>query len=248
MKELLQESWTLAKRDYKRHFSILNMIGLIIISLALLIGISIGLDKFIRLPEGVSYFEFFPTGFIAYMVAIMSFNVGLSVVEDKNRFMKLVFVAPVSRLSIFFGKIIHTLLNAAFVYTFIGLGVLAYIGELSVPRIFFMIVMILLIVHLFMGLGLFLAVFIEKMATFQAINGGLLMFFLFFSGIVYPISALPSWLRIITYVNPLTYAADATAFALTGTSTIPFSIFVVLFLAIVLPILAIYFFERKMRS
>jgi ABC-2 type transport system permease protein len=49
---------------------------------------------------------------------------------------------------------------------------------------------------------------IQKMEGFQVVMQMLLMPMLFLSGALFPLNGLPSWLTVITRLNPLTYAVD----------------------------------------
>jgi ABC-2 type transport system permease protein len=60
--------------------------------------------------------------------------------------------------------------------------------------------------------------FVEDMQGFQAINQFLVFPLYFLSGALYPLNGLPSWLRIVSEINPITYSVDAMRWALIGQS------------------------------
>lgn len=43
---------------------------------------------------------------------------------------------------------------------------------------------------------------------------------LFLSGIFYPISTMPDWMKVLAYLDPATYAVDGMRYWLTGVSSI----------------------------
>jgi ABC-2 type transport system permease protein len=57
---------------------------------------------------------------------------------------------------------------------------------------------------------------VEDMQGFQAINQFIVFPLYFLSGALYPLNVIPSWLRIITEVNPMAYSVDALRWALIG--------------------------------
>ena len=67
------------------------------------------------------------------------------------------------------------------------------------------------------------------------------------SGALFPIDNLPSWIRVLSYADPLTYGVDGMRGALIGIST--FSIvldFIILAgFAVLMVVLGAYFFEKS---
>jgi hypothetical protein len=57
------------------------------------------------------------------------------------------------------------------------------------------------------GISIALSVKIE-ITAFQFVNGLINFPVFFLSGAFYPAQSLPDWLRIVVYVNPMTYAVD----------------------------------------
>jgi ABC-2 type transport system permease protein len=58
----------------------------------------------------------------------------------------------------------------------------------------------------------------QDMQGFQAINQFLVFPLYFLSGALYPLNHVPTWLRIIAEVNPLSYSVDALRWSLLGQS------------------------------
>jgi len=54
--------------------------------------------------------------------------------------------------------------------------------------------------------GVFVASRIEKLESFQVVMQLVLFPMLFLSGAMFPLSGLPTWLAVLTRINPLTYA------------------------------------------
>jgi ABC-2 type transport system permease protein len=50
---------------------------------------------------------------------------------------------------------------------------------------------------------------VEDMQGFQAINQFLVFPLYFLSGALYPLTNVPTWLRVVAEVNPMSYAVDA---------------------------------------
>ena len=71
---------------------------------------------------------------------------------------------------------------------------------------------------------------------------------IFLSGAIYPISFMPSWMKVLALVNPLTYAVEASRVLLTGVSGIfPLhqSLLILLVLTAVMLYTAMVSFERS---
>ncbi len=79
----------------------------------------------------------------------------------------------------------------------------------------------LLIGLVFISIGLILASVMTDMQGFGLILNMLVFPIFFLSGAIYPVSALPGFIRYVTYVNPLTYGVDGMRGALLGVSVFP---------------------------
>jgi ABC-2 type transport system permease protein len=133
----------------------------------------------------------------------------ISLIEDKeNDFSQEIFIAPVSRLSIIFGKILGESMVAFIqVLAIIGFGLI-----IGLPIGFFQIISILpvaLIACLFGGA--FGIIVLANLSSQRAANQifPFVMFPQFFlSGVFSPIGHLPPVLFILSRIVPMTYAVD----------------------------------------
>ena len=163
-----------------------------------------------------SYEQFMFPGIVAMSVLFGTMFYGLGIIMDRKMdVLKEVLVAPVSRTTIFFGKVLggstESVLQGTLLLT---LGILFF----GVPPqgALLALVFVLLLAIAFVSVGLFLGSFFESFEGFQLI-GSFLMFPVFFlSGALYPVEGLPGWLTVLTRVNPATYAVDGLRGSLLG--------------------------------
>jgi ABC-2 type transport system permease protein len=78
------------------------------------------------------------------------------------------------------------------------------------------LVEVLFVSLMFTSLGLFAAVTIRQVDTFQIAVNLSLMPLMFFSGAMFPPNGLPGWLNAVVKLNPLTYGVDAVRRTLPG--------------------------------
>ena len=74
----------------------------------------------------------------------------------------------------------------------------------------------------------------------------LMMPLLFLSGAFYPLDTMPEWMKYLAYIDPLTYAVDASRYFLIGISkfSVIFDILALVGLALVFLLIAMFLFER----
>jgi ABC-2 type transport system permease protein len=154
---------------------------------------------------------------------------GVYIVWDKKiDFLKEVLVAPLSRTSIFIGKILggatDTLIQLAILmavgYAFTASGMLAGLNFNLFSVLLSMAILFIAIVGL-VSIGLIIGSQMESPEGFQLIMSFLVFPLFFLSGALFPIDNLPAWMAPIVFVNPVTYAVDGLRWALLGSSTFP---------------------------
>ena len=117
-------------------------------------------------------------------------------------------VAPVSRTSIVLGKALGGG-TVAVVQGLILVVAAPIVGvDLTVGRLLLLIVSLLLLAYAMTAFGIVLATRIERMESFQMVMTLVLQPMIFLSGAVFPLQDLPTWLAVITHLNPATYAVD----------------------------------------
>jgi ABC-2 type transport system permease protein len=137
-----------------------------------------------------------------------AFSAGSIVWDREFGFLREMLVAPVRRGAIVIGKCLGGTTVAA------GQGVvfLTLAGLVDVP--YSPVLMITLVAELLLlaftltAFGLMAAARIRSMQSFMAIVQMFLLPMFFLSGALYPLSNLPTWLRALTRIDPLTYAVD----------------------------------------
>lgn len=153
-----------------------------------------------------------PTAFmLAGVIIVTVFQTSLSVatttIDDMiSGFMKEVLVSPASRFQVATGQ----LLSAATIATVQGLlilivGLFTGLSFNSWRTPIYVVGAMILVGIVFSGLGLFLASKVKSAQTFQLVQQAIVLPFTFLSGAYIPLSLLPSTLRFVSYLNPMTY-------------------------------------------
>jgi len=135
---------------------------------------------------------------------------GISVIWDKEfGFMKEILVAPISRFSIFLGKMFGDSTDALIQGTIVILLGLALGMQIDPVSFLTCLPVMLLITFGLVSIGLTIASFMGSLESFGAIQSFINLPLFFLSGALFPIQNLPDWMQTASKVNPLTYGVDA---------------------------------------
>jgi ABC-2 type transport system permease protein len=159
--------------------------------------------------DGVDLKTFIFPGVICMALVFSAMFNAVSLVMDREfGFLREMLVAPVRRSSIVVGKC----LGGATVATLQGVILLALAGLVDVPYDPLLLLGLfglqLLLAFTVSAFGVMVAVRLKQIQTFTTVMQMLVMPLFFLSGALYPISGLPTWLDVLTRLNPLTYAVD----------------------------------------
>jgi ABC-2 type transport system permease protein len=179
--------------------------------------------------SNVNYQTFIYPGILAQTILFSSIFFGLYIVWDKRiDFLKEVLVAPISRTSIFIGKVMGGATDSLIqVIILLATGfVLTQVGVLSgliitVPSILLSLAMLFITTIGMVSIGLIIGSQLESIEGFQVFSTFLIMPMFFLSGALFPLDNLPSWLAVLTNIDPLTYTVDGLRAILLGTSHFP---------------------------
>ena len=213
-----------------------------------LVALGYGLGPvFAKAGQG-NYLEFIAPGIIGMSIIFTAIFNGMQVIWDRQfGFLKETMVAPVSRLSIMFGR---TLGGATVASTQGTLVLLIAIAAGFRPISWFGIVpallVMLLIALLFSALGIMVASRLQDMQGFQLIMNFLVMPLFFLSGALFPLNNVPPALLLVARFDPLSYGVDALRYFLIGSATFPLALDLGVLAAVTAFFLALgsYFFSR----
>jgi ABC-2 type transport system permease protein len=146
---------------------------------------------------------------------------GISVLWDRQfGFLKEMMVAPVSRIAIVLGRTAGGVTTGILQAMIILLSGMALGMIVPSPQGFILsLVFMILIAATFIGMGLVFASQMEDMSGFSLIMNFLIFPLFFLSGAIFPIDRFPSVIKILAYLNPLTYGVDGLRYSLIGVGT-----------------------------
>src|ERR1700742_4203310 len=205
------------KRFFRARSRILGAIGQPLLFLIAL-GYGIG-SVYSRAGQG-NYIEFLVPGIMAQTVLFAAMFYGAMIMFDKQfGFLKETLVAPVSRFKIMFGGA----LGGATTATLQGCLVLAISLLLGFRPEHWALVPVAIVILGLLAVAIAsfssgIGSFVNDMQGFQAINQFLVFPLYFLSGALYPLTDVPTWLRIVAECNPMSYAVDALRDTLIGQS------------------------------
>jgi len=207
----LRGIYTLWKREVLRLLREKSrLVSSVVTPILWLVIFGTGLGMSMATRAGFSYQQFLFPGIIGQTLLFTAMFMGISVIWDKQfGFMKEILVAPVSRLSIFIGKMLgvgtNSMLQGIIVFAlgfFIGVPISVMMIVEAIP------LMILVTIGL-VCIGLIIASVLNSLENFGVIMTFVNMPMFFLSGALFPVATLPDWLKWVFYINPLTYGVDA---------------------------------------
>jgi ABC-2 type transport system permease protein len=156
------------------------------------------------------YMDYFYPGALIMIVLFTSIFAMMSLIEDrKEGFLLSVLVAPVPRSAIVLGKVLGGTTLAA-IQGMIFLIFAPFAGiHLNLLQILFVGVVVFLVAFALTALGFAIAWPMDSTQAFHGIINLFLIPLWLLSGALFPLSGASGWIRILMYMNPLTYGVEA---------------------------------------
>jgi len=199
-------------RQIKRYFrSRSRIIGAVGQPLLFLLALGYGLGSVFKQAGHGNYITFLVPGIMAQTVLFSAVFFGINIIFDKQfGFLKETLVAPVSRLKIMlggaFGGATTSLMQGILVFLIsLCLGFRPYDWAMVPVALVVLIVLSVALASFSSGVG----AIVNDFQGFQAINQFLIFPLYFLSGALYPLNNVPTALKVIAYINPISYAVDA---------------------------------------
>ena len=156
------------------------------------------------------YLDYFYPGALIMIVLFTSIFTMMSVIEDrKEGFLLSVLVAPVPRSAIVLGKVLGgTTLSA--IQGLIFLAFAPFVGvHLGIGDFLLVVLTVFLVSFALTALGFAIAWPMDSTQAFHAIINLFLIPLWLLSGALFPLSGASGWIRILMWINPLTYGVEA---------------------------------------
>jgi len=227
-----------------------RIIGTLAMPFFFLLSFGFGLRSSFSLPglPQTNYLDFLVPGIIGMTMLFTSVFAGLSVLWDKEfGFLKEILVAPVKRVFIVLGRIAGGI-TTALIQGILILIMSLFMGfKISNPvGIIFTLVFMFLIGIGFIGFGVAMASIMEDTQGFSLIMQFIIFPTFLLSGAFFPISNLPSFLKLIAFIDPLTYGVDGLRASLIGFSQFPlfFSLLVLIIFDSIMVFLGSWLFNK----
>lgn len=164
------------------------------------------------------YLLFVTPGILGMTVLFNAMNGGALLNNDRefgimNKFLAL----PASRESILFGNIAFSTFRGLLQSIFILLLAFALGARIpAAPELAYVLVILAVFGALFSAVAATIALVVEEHGAYSAVNGLLSMPLFFASTALMPYSSMPSWLRLVASLNPVSYAVDTARSAMIG--------------------------------
>ncbi|MEM0035803.1 MAG: ABC transporter permease [Candidatus Korarchaeum sp.] len=161
---------------------------------------------------GVPYIDFITPGVIVQAATFVSIFYGLTIVWERDSgILKRLLVTPAPRYSIVIGRAMASGVRAIFP-TFIIIPIALALGVRLLPNPAYLIAALVLIFLCsggFAALSILIVSLTKTRERLMGVGQAVVMPLFFASNALYPVSMMPSILREIALINPLSYMVDA---------------------------------------
>jgi lipooligosaccharide transport system permease protein len=175
--------------------------------LIFLVGVGLGLRKYIGQMDGMPYLEFLGTGLLvttAMYTSAFECSFGTFIRLEFDRVYDGMLAAPISVNNLVIGEILWAGTKGLF-FSFAVLCILTAFGIIHLPYGLLAPLVGFLTGVMFATLSLLITSFIKFISHFNFYFTGFLSPMFFFSGVVFPVSDLPASLRPLVELVPLTH-------------------------------------------
>lgn len=214
--DVIYALWLRQIRRYIRSGS--RILGTIGQPLLLMLALGYGIGAIYRKAGEGDYLQFLVPGIITQTVLLSAIFWGIIILMDKRfGFLSELLVAPVKRVKILIGSALGgatiSIIQGLLVFLVaLALGFRPYDWWLVGPAFLILVLMSLALTCL--GAGI--ASMVDDFQGFQGINNLLIMPLFFLSSALYPLDSVPTVLRIISTLNPVSYMVDALRYFLSN--------------------------------
>ena len=177
------------------------------------------------MPAGAgNYQHFIFPGFLAMTIIFTGLFAGAYIVWDKKiDFLKEVLITPLSRTTVFFGKAMGSMTDALIQsYFLLLIGIVLGI-PFTLSSILLSMLMLFVFANGLISLGLIIGSFMESPEGYGLISSFVIYPIFLLSGALYPLDNLPGWMKLLTRLDPATYAVDGLRSVILGTSSMSFT-------------------------
>ncbi len=165
------------------------------------------------IPVGnYSYIQFLTPGVLAQSVIFIAIFYGFNMVMDRDMgLLHKLMSTPIPHYSIVLGKTLsaglRSVIQAMVVFL---LAIITRVHLILTPlSITGVLVIIILTGMCFSSLSIFLSSFFKTRERIMGIGQAIIMPLFFASSAIYPIDIMPTWLKVIAHINPLSYIVEA---------------------------------------
>lgn len=214
--DVIYALWLRQIRRYIRSGS--RILGTIGQPLLLMLALGYGIGAIYRKAGEGDYLQFLVPGIITQTVLLSAIFWGVIILMDKRfGFLSELLVAPVKRVKILIGSALGgatiSIVQGLLVFLIaLAVGFRPYDWWLVGPAFLVLVFMSLALT----SLGAGIASMVDDFQGFQGINNLLIMPLFFLSSALYPLDSVPTVLRIISTLNPVSYMVDALRYFLSN--------------------------------
>jgi ABC-2 type transport system permease protein len=210
----LKRSWAVTKKDIRIYYSkgpvvIFGLLLPMFLFLAFLIG------------RNLTAKELFP-GLIGMTAFFTSTSIGPLILpwETQSKTLERLVCSPISIWAALLGDMLASFIFGTLISVAVPLAVGVIIG-IQVTNLLVLAAGLILATFCFSALGVLLSVYppTDMPSTVMMLSSLVKFPLVFISGIFVPLSQLPEWGKIISYISPLTYFTDLARYATGSVST-----------------------------
>jgi ABC-2 type transport system permease protein len=171
---------------------------------------------------GLTYTQFIFPGIIGMSVLFSAIFGAMSIVWDREfGFLKEVLVAPIDRSAVAIGKSLGGA-TQAMVQGLILLILAPLIGvKLTLGSVAALVPLVFVLAFALSAMGVAIASRMKSMQGFQMVMNFLMMPMFFLSGALFPLSGLPTWMTVLTRIDPAAYGMDPLRRVVLGGAGLP---------------------------
>jgi ABC-2 type transport system permease protein len=159
----------------------------------------------------LEYLDFLTPAVIAltiFMGSVASTGSAIAGEKEDGTLIRML-MTPVSKRSVILGKTIYQLILQLARAAVLILAAYILVG-FHMNGSWLLVALLLIIFTLGgVGMGIIMSAKVEDMESFFQLNMLITFPSMFVTGVFFPLSSVPSWMRVISYFMPLTYAIDA---------------------------------------